>query len=91
MNLLFVAVNAKYSHTNLAVRYLHQMVKDLPGINSSFLEFTINQQIQPVLFEILRKKPDAVLFSCYIWNIEMVRRLGADIKKVYPQIGRAHV
>lgn len=86
MNLLFVAVNAKYSHTNLAVRYLHQMVKDLPGINSSFLEFTINQQIQPVLFEILRKKPDAVLFSCYIWNIEMVRRLGADIKKVYPHI-----
>ena len=38
--ILWLAINAKYSHTSLAVRYLRECV---PG--SEILELTINHQI----------------------------------------------
>ena len=42
--ILWLAVNAKYSHTSLAVRYLRECV---PG--SSILELTINHQLLAAL------------------------------------------
>lgn len=77
MNILLVAINAKYSHTNLAVRDL-QNVLAAEGMEAGIAEYTINQPTREILSDLARRGADTYCFSCYIWNIEYVRRLGAD-------------
>ena len=84
MKTLLVAINAKYSHTNLAVRSLKKSL-DAAGISAEFMEFTINQTPDEILRGIAAFAPDRVLFSCYIWNIAMVRRVGADLRLLFPE------
>ena len=84
MKTLLVAINAKYSHTNLAVRSLKKVL-DSAGIPAESAEFTINQTPDDVLREIVAFTPERVLFSCYIWNIAMVRRVGADLRLLFPE------
>lgn len=69
-NILWLAVNAKYSHTSLAVRYLRACV---PG--SEVMELTINHLLLDALGEIYERQPRVLGISCYIWNIEMVKKL----------------
>ena len=69
-DILWLAVNAKYSHTSLAVRYLRECV---PG--SEILELTINHQLLAALGEIYERRPRVLGIACYIWNIEMVKDL----------------
>ncbi len=68
--ILWLAINAKYSHTSLAVRYLRECV---PG--SEILELTINHQLLAALGEIYERRPRVLGIACYIWNIEMVKDL----------------
>lgn len=84
MGTLLVAINAKYSHTNLAVRYLSGALASA-GISCDIAEYTINQPVRVVLADIARRKPEAVLFSCYLWNIDMVRRVGSDLRALFPK------
>ncbi|MBQ1890464.1 MAG: DUF4080 domain-containing protein, partial [Selenomonas sp.] len=68
--ILWLGINAKYSHTSLAIRYLREAV---PG--SRILELTINHQLLAMLGEIYEQQPKVLGISCYIWNIEVVKRL----------------
>lgn len=68
--ILWLALNAKYSHTSLAVRYLRQAV---PG--SELMELTINHQLLAMLGEIYSAQPKVLGISCYIWNMELVKSL----------------
>jgi radical SAM superfamily enzyme YgiQ (UPF0313 family) len=68
--ILWLAVNAKYSHTSLAVRYLREAV---PG--SDILELTINHQLLSMLSEIYEQQPKVLGIACYIWNIGIVKQL----------------
>mgnify|MGYP000420531220 CR=1 FL=1 len=83
MNILLTAVNARYSHTNLAVRYLQNALKQA-GIASEIAEYTINEPARAILTDIARRAPDLLLFSCYIWNIDYIRRIGADFRLLSP-------
>ncbi|SFT42828.1 Radical SAM superfamily enzyme YgiQ, UPF0313 family [Selenomonas sp. GACV-9] len=69
-DILWLGINAKYSHTSLAIRYLREAV---PG--SRILELTINHQLLDMLGEIYEQQPKVLGISCYIWNIEVVKRL----------------
>lgn len=83
MNILLVAVNAKYIHSNPAVYSLRACAGEYqPYV--SILEFTINQQPSYLLHEIYKKKPDVVAFSCYIWNREIIGNLISDLNKILP-------
>ena len=81
MKVLLTAINSKYIHSNLAIRYLRSFTKDL-DYEGKIKEFTINDREERILEEIIREKPDIVAFSTYIWNIEMISRLSNLIKKV---------
>lgn len=85
MKVILVGINAKYIHSNLAVRYLKTYTKDL-NYECEIMEFSINDKIDRILEEILRQKPDLVAFSCYIWNIQYVKSLAALIKLVDSKI-----
>ncbi len=80
MNILLVAVNSGYVHTNPAVRTLAKV------IGAPFCEFHVNRQIQDVVRTIYYKQPEVIGFSCYIWNIEYVLKLAKDIKTIMPNV-----
>ena len=71
MKFLLVAINAKYIHSNLAVYSLKAFAEKYGNNNNEIeiAEYTINQYSDDILRDIYKRKPDAVGFSCYIWNI----------------------
>ena len=74
MRILLVALNAKFSHTNLAVRYLRNELR-AAGFDAEIGEYTINQQPREILADIVARAPDKLFFSCYLWNIRMIRQV----------------
>ncbi|MDL2324316.1 B12-binding domain-containing radical SAM protein [Ruminococcaceae bacterium OttesenSCG-928-A16] len=84
MKIALVAIDAQYFHTNLAVRSIAAYTQKQAGIAPQILEFTINQRAELLLEKIYKAKPDAIVFSCYIWNIEMVCALAAELQKLLP-------
>ncbi len=83
---LLVAINAKYSHTSLSVRSISSYIKAHLDFKLPYAEFNINDEYFYILREIIKKDPDVIGFSCYIWNIELVKKLVPDIKSIKPQI-----
>lgn len=79
-----VAINAKYIHTGLGVRSICAYVQRRTDIEIDFLEYTINHHEQDVLSDLYQEKADVYLFSCYIWNVEMVLRLVRDLRQLFP-------
>lgn len=85
MRILLTGINAKYIHSNLAIYSL----KAAAGPYASqveLAEFTINHRVEEILREIYSRQPEVLLFSCYIWNIEYVKELTAECRKVLPQV-----
>ena len=85
MNILLVAINAKYIHSNLAV-YCLKSYAAKRGIEVELTEYTINHRRDDILMDIYQRKPDVVAFSCYIWNLEFVQDIAADLYKVLPDL-----
>lgn len=81
MKVLCTAINSKYIHSNLAIRYLKAYTKELP-YDCKIREFSINEREELVLKEIINEKPDVVAFSVYIWNVEIVEKLARLIKNI---------
>ncbi|MDY3118499.1 MAG: DUF4080 domain-containing protein [Peptoniphilus sp.] len=82
MKALLVALNASYVHTNLAVRLLRASTSRPVDV----LEMTINESKEAMIQKILRKRPDVIMYSAYIWNWTQIGRLGRYIKKALPEI-----
>ena len=85
MNIVLAAINAKYIHSNLAVYSLRayaQQYKD----EIQIAEYTINQQIDDILMDLYKKKPDVLCFSCYIWNLSYVEELIRELGKIFPSV-----
>ncbi|MEY8354437.1 DUF4080 domain-containing protein [Lachnospiraceae bacterium 54-53] len=94
MKFLLAALNAKYIHSNPGIyslkAYAEKFVKEPELEAGSFRieigEYTINNQPDDILKDIYERKPDAVGFSCYIWNISYILELVRDLPKVLPQV-----
>lgn len=84
MNYLLVGLNAKYIHTNLAIRYLYTSTKE--HFDVDFMEFTIKDQDESILQKITEEDHSLIGFSCYIWNIEKILRIVSALKKQNPGI-----
>lgn len=86
MKFLLVAINAKYIHSNLAVYSLKTYAEEYGNNNHKIeiAEYTINQYVDEILGDIYSKKPDVIAFSSYIWNIDMIKEIAADYKKISP-------
>ena len=86
MKFLLAAINAKYIHSNPAVYSLKTFAKEQrPKADIEIGEYTINHQMDHVLEDIFRRKPDFVGFSCYIWNISQVLEITRDLHKILPK------
>lgn len=80
MKILLTTLNAKYIHSNLAVRLLYQLNKDRGGM--SWKEFVIKQPATEIAA--FCKEFNVVAFSCYIWNITPTLEVARQIKMLDP-------
>ena len=83
MKIILCAINAKYPHTNPAVRSLKNAVKD-DDAEIAVQEFTINMKTDDIVHALYEEQADAYGFSAYIWNIRIVRETAAILKTLMP-------
>ncbi|TSI03696.1 B12-binding domain-containing radical SAM protein [Lysinibacillus sp. BW-2-10] len=83
MKIVLTTLNAKYIHTNLALRCLKAAAQ--PDFDPTIVEYTIKDPAFNIVSDIYQYKPDVVGFSCYIWNIEETIRVVRMLRAVSPQ------
>ncbi|GIN83924.1 B12-binding domain-containing radical SAM protein [Heyndrickxia sporothermodurans] len=84
MKIIASTLNAKYIHTNLAIRYLKAAAA--PEYSVELVEYTIKDPAMNIVSDLFTKKPEVLGFSCYIWNIEETIRVIQMIKKIMPNL-----
>lgn len=84
MNVICSTLNAKYIHTNLAIRYLKAFAA--PEFNIQLKEYTIKDPAMNIVSDLYQQKPNIIGFSCYIWNIEETIKVVNMLKKIDPSI-----
>ncbi len=77
--MLLVGINSKFTHSNLAIRYMVKM-----DSRFRFREFSIADRPETIARELFSSGARAFLFSCYIWNIETVLKVAEILKKAAP-------
>lgn len=82
---LLLAINARYTHSNLAVRYLRNFTCDL-DYKIKIKELSINQPFWKILDTIYNEDPDVVAISVYIWNSKIVKSILTEIKKILKNV-----
>jgi radical SAM superfamily enzyme YgiQ (UPF0313 family) len=50
------------------------------------MEFSINDRPERVVDDIIAEKPSILGFSCYIWNIEFIKKVSTLVKLINPNI-----
>ncbi|MFK2824822.1 DUF4080 domain-containing protein [Bacillus sp. B190/17] len=83
MNVVLSTLNAKYIHTNLAIRYLKAFIQ--PEYEVELAEYTIKDPAMNIVTNLYKKQPNVLGFSCYIWNIEETVTVVKMIKKILPE------
>lgn len=81
MKILLTTLNAKYIHTNLAIRILYEMNQTFEGLE--WKEFVIKEDKDAVATYCA--KYNVVAFSCYIWNITQTLEVARKIKAISPE------
>ena len=84
MNIVLATLNAKYIHTNLALRYLKAYAQ--PEFDFSIAEYTIKDQTMQIVTDLYQRQPQVVMFSCYIWNVEQTLHIITLLKKTMPEL-----
>lgn len=85
MSILLTTLNAKFTHSSLALRYIREYLKK-NDIEINFKEFTINNEISNIVSEIFRGNYLIVCFSTYIWNFNQTIEIAKILKKVNPKL-----
>ena len=80
MKILLVGINARYTHTNLAIRRLRAAAEGRAE-TVELAEYTINMPCEHILDDILKRGADAVGFSVYIWNSSIVLSLMKELRR----------
>ena len=71
MKTILLSINAKYIHTNNAVRLLKTNTDFLVDI----MEYTIKDSIGDIVKDIENTKPDVLGLSVYIWNVAIITKI----------------
>ena len=78
MRSLLTTLNAKYIHSNLAIRLLYELNQHHKGLE--WKEFTIKEPGDDIA--LFCSQYDVVAFSCYIWNITPILAVAKKIKEL---------
>ena len=84
MQVVLSAINSKYIHTGLGLRYVGEYAK-AQGHEVTLIEETINTPILAVLEKIMAVPAQVCGFSVHIWNKPFVFKLIRMLRKLRPQ------
>lgn len=84
MKILLTTMNAKYIHKNLALRWIFQACPNKEHV--ILKEYTLKEDLEVMVKDILSMKIDVLAFSTYIWNIEQFLTLVQMLKKAQPSL-----
>ena len=84
MQVVLSAINSKYIHTGLGLRYVGEYAK-AQGHEVTLIEETINTPILAVLEKIMAVPAQVYGFSVHIWNKLFVFKLIRMLRKLRPQ------
>lgn len=84
MKTILSTLNAKYIHTSLALRWLYVANKDRFDIG--FREYTLKEDTEKIVQELLETHCDLLGLSVYIWNVSRMGRLIARLKEQNPHL-----
>lgn len=84
-DIILSTLNAKYTHTSLALRYIMANMEELQD-RSQILEFMISSRPMEIVEKIINKKPKIVTFGVYIWNAEETLKVVTLLKKIRPEL-----
>ncbi len=79
-NPALVSVNARFSHSNLALLYLKTALK----YGCHLVEWDINRSKRGLIEELLRLDYSHYFFSVYIWNSEYLKTVITDLSTLKP-------
>ena len=77
MKSLLIGINSKYIHPNIAIRLL----KANCDYEVDLKEFNIKDKVEDIFEYIINNQYDVVGISCYIWNIELIKKLLPMLRK----------
>jgi anaerobic magnesium-protoporphyrin IX monomethyl ester cyclase len=75
---LLIAINAKYIHTNVAIRSLQANTSHPVEL----IETTIKDDPRELIELIGTKRPETVGFSVYIWNVSIIQKILESIRSL---------
>ena len=84
MQFLLTAVNAKFIHSNPAIYSLRAYAGEKLQPYIDLAEYTINNKMDEILGDLYKRHPNAIGFSCYIWNWNLIQELIVELPKLLP-------
>ena len=84
MHIVLCALNAKFIHSSLAAHSIAAYAA-AHGERVEVLECTINESFETLYEKLLTVSADVLAFSCYVWNVELVKELMEEFHKVMPE------
>jgi len=84
-DIVLCTLNARYWHSAFGLRYLLANMGELRE-QTTMLEFGIKDNSLELLSQILEREPKIIGLGVYIWNIEPITRLVAELKRVAPDV-----
>lgn len=84
MQVVLSAINSKYIHTGLGLRYVGEYAK-AQGHEVTLIEETINTPILAVLEKIMAVPAQVYGFSVHIWNKQFIFKLIRMLRKLRPE------
>lgn len=84
MKTLITTLNSKFIHKSLALRLLYVACKDRHDID--FKEYTIKDQLDHIVEDIIAMNIDVLCLSVYIWNVDHMEKLCHRLKQLRPDL-----
>ncbi len=83
MKIDLIGINARYSHSCLALFYLrNELQRRIPEVQTQISQYTINDPYYQLLQRIAGSKADYLFFSALIWNSDLIERLIEDLLQI---------
>lgn len=84
MKTLLTTLNSKYIHKSLSLRLLYVASKAYHDVD--FKEYTIKDNVDSIVEDILVQNIDVIGFSVYIWNVDKIQYLCKQLKLKKPEL-----
>lgn len=85
MKILWLDLNSSYAHASLALPALHAQVMHDPSLEWGVVSATINENPGMTAGEVVRRAPDILAATCWLFNHEVLMHVISRVKAMLPR------